>query len=112
MNRNVTQIYVHPDWKYNDEKYDADIAILVLNENLTFSDHIRPVCMPPRNFLIDGLSGTVVGWGKTENGTAEGIPRKIEVNALNDMNCYETDQGIARYFSSCNDFNSPSRTKC
>ncbi|KAG4071377.1 hypothetical protein HA402_004081 [Bradysia odoriphaga] len=99
VDRIVAQIYVHPDWKYNDEKYDADITILVLNENLTFSDHIRPVCMPPENFLIDGLLGTVVGWGKTENGTAEGIPKKIEVDALNDTYCYEMDEGIASYAS-------------
>lgn len=53
--------------------------------------------MPPATYLLDGLVGTVVGWGRTENGTAEGIPRKIEINALNDTYCYETDKGIARY---------------
>ncbi|XP_037035531.1 toll-like receptor 7 isoform X1 [Bradysia coprophila] len=99
VNKSIVQILVHPDWKVNEEKYDADIAILVLIEVITFSNHIRPVCMPPADYLLDGLPGTVVGWGKTENGTAEGIPRKIEVNALNDTYCYERDDGIARYVS-------------
>lgn len=97
VNRNVMQIFVHPDWNVTDEKYDADIAVLVLDANLTFSNHIRPICMPPADYLIDGIVGTVVGWGKTENGTAEGIPRKIEINALNDTYCYGADKGIARY---------------
>ncbi|KAG4072242.1 hypothetical protein HA402_005964 [Bradysia odoriphaga] len=99
VDKSVTRIHLHPDWQFNEEKYDADIAILVLNENISFSNHIRPVCMPPGNYLIDGLVGTVVGWGETENGTAEGIPKKIEINALNDTFCYETDKGIARYAS-------------
>lgn len=97
VNRSVMQILIHPDWNVNEENYDGDIAILVLTENITFSNHIRPVCMPPVDYFLDGLPGTVVGWGKTENGTAEDIPRKIEVNALNDTYCYETSDGIARY---------------
>ncbi|KAG4066426.1 hypothetical protein HA402_007062 [Bradysia odoriphaga] len=99
VNRNVAQILLHPNWNVVEDKYDADIAILVLNETLYFSDHIRPICMPPRKFLIEGLKGTVVGWGKTENGTAEGIPKKIDVTALNDEVCYETDDGIASFAS-------------
>ncbi|KAG4077905.1 hypothetical protein HA402_013839 [Bradysia odoriphaga] len=99
FNRSVTAIHIHPDWKFNEEKYDADIAILVLTDSVSFSDHIRPVCMPPENYLMDELLGTVVGWGKTENGTAEGIPRKIEVNALSDTRCYNTDEGITSYAS-------------
>lgn len=96
VDRNVTVIHVHPDWKFHEERYDADISILVLSENITYSTHIRPICMPPGKYLIDGLVGTVVGWGVTENKTAEGIPRKIEINALSDTNCYETDKDVGR----------------
>lgn len=88
---------MHPDWNVFDEKYDADIAILVLNENLTFSSNIRQVCMPMDDINIDGVKGTVVGWGVTESGIAEGIPRQTETVALNDSYCYRADSGIARY---------------
>ncbi|XP_037040377.1 protein artichoke-like [Bradysia coprophila] len=99
VNRNVTQIHVHPDWNVLEEKYDADIAILVLNENVTFSSQIRPVCVPMDDDTIEGDKGTVVGWGLTENGTAEGIPRQTDSMALNDSYCYRADNVIARYSS-------------
>ncbi|XP_037043063.1 insulin-like growth factor-binding protein complex acid labile subunit [Bradysia coprophila] len=99
VNRNVTQIHMHPDWSVLEEKYDADIAILVLNENVTFSSNIRPVCLPTDDVNIEEVKGMVVGWGVTENGTAEGIPRQTETMALNDSYCYRTDNVIARYSS-------------
>lgn len=96
IDRIVSAIHIHPDWKFNEERYDGDIAVLALNENISYSNHVRPVCMPPSRYLIDGLVGTVVGWGMTENKTAEGIPKKIEIDALSDTDCYETDKDIGR----------------
>lgn len=54
-----------------DDKYDADIAVLVLSDNVTFTIYIQPVCMPADDVVVDSatidVKGTVVGWGLAEN---------------------------------------------
>jgi secreted trypsin-like serine protease len=44
--RNVINIIVHEDWNHTDTRYDADIAILVLNRGVFFTQYITPVCLP------------------------------------------------------------------
>ncbi len=58
--RDVEEIYVHPDWRVFNEKYDADIAILVLSEMVDFTNYIRPICMPDDYPPIDA-QGSIVG---------------------------------------------------
>lgn len=58
--RGVKDVHIHPDWKYKDEKWDADLAILVMTQSIPFSQYIQPVCIPT-NINIDAFeSGTVV----------------------------------------------------
>ncbi|KAG4066791.1 hypothetical protein HA402_012858 [Bradysia odoriphaga] len=70
---NVTETYVHPEWDPYDKRFDADLAILVLDHAITFTKHIRPICMPTDSTDINGatiditISGTMVGWGILEN---------------------------------------------
>lgn len=42
-----------------------DIAILTMDQPVTFSKGVRPVCLPSGGGarLYNGLTGTVVGWG-------------------------------------------------
>lgn len=95
------EIYVHPDWKANKVNYDADIAILVLIETVKFSNQIRPVCMPTNDVIIDGVNGSIVGWGLTENGTNDHLqyPRRAQTNALNSVYCLTTDPELAYLLS-------------
>lgn len=48
-----------------------DITLFRLKHSITFSDAIRPICLPPeqlRNKIYDNILMTIVGWGETENG--------------------------------------------
>lgn len=45
VNRIVEKIVIHPDWKYDDQKYDADIALLILNYPVEFSNFVQPACL-------------------------------------------------------------------
>ena len=76
---------LHPD--YNPRTFDNDIAILTLNESVTFTEKvISPICMPSLDFLavaesgdskftkdskftedskFTGKPGFVAGWGST-----------------------------------------------
>nr|XP_044248712.1 serine protease grass [Drosophila takahashii] len=49
-----------------------DVALLRLNRNVEFKDHIRPICLPLTDELLAftsvmGQSYIAVGWGKTED---------------------------------------------
>lgn len=98
VQRNVSEIFIHPDWDVYDDVFDADIAILVLTENITFTHVIKPACLPGEGF-IRNVVGTVVGWGLTENLTYAEIPRKTTFRAINDSHCYRIDYGIASFSS-------------
>ena len=61
---------LHPD--YNPRNFDNDVAILTLNESVTFTEKISPICMPSVDILAEsgdskftGKSGFVAGWGST-----------------------------------------------
>lgn len=95
---NVSKIFVHPEWNVYADEYDANVAILVLTYDITFTNYIRPVCLPADNTAIDGYNinvvGNVVGWGLAENRAHEEIPRHADIRALNDSYCYLHDKDI------------------
>ncbi|CAG9862269.1 unnamed protein product [Phyllotreta striolata] len=82
-------IYVHPDYKISSS--DADIALLVLSEPLKFSLVIKPICLWKGDTSLTkivGNSGTVVGWGRDENGeirTEE--PKQLNVPIVSQETC-------------------------
>lgn len=58
--RDVEQIFIHPDWKvYHVYKYDADIAIFVLSNTVDFTKYIRPVCIPADDDEFSDVKGSI-----------------------------------------------------
>lgn len=102
----VIDIYLHPDWNDYKLSYDADIALLVLNETVTFSNQIRPICLPTDDVITDSVRGSIVGWGLTENAIDNHLqyPRHAYTNALNASYCLTEDPELA--------FLSSTRTFC
>lgn len=95
-------IIYHPDWKSYDIKYDADIAVVVLDKTISFGNAIQPVCLPPKTFEEVSGVGMVVGWGKSENSDAkfhDSRPNKILVPAINSSHCYTTFPKLAEISS-------------
>lgn len=103
LNSSVLDIVMHPDWDFLSEKYDADIAILILNETITLSDSIRPICLPQKSFQEFSGTGTVVGYGKSEKGPGVAFhdtkPNKVLMPAINASHCFTTSYKIAQYTS-------------
>lgn len=99
IQRNVSEIFTHPEWDVYDDTYDADIAILILSENITFTDDIQPACVPGDG-IIENIDGMVVGWGLTENSYFSEIPRQASVKAINDSHCLRADNAVAALTSS------------
>ena len=59
-----TEFFIHPDWKPLElKKYDADIAIIKLEEEVPLKANIYPVCLWTTKMKpLREDDGTVVGW--------------------------------------------------
>lgn len=112
----VGQIVVHKDWKQDDEKYDADIAIVVLIDPVEFNNQIQPVCLPEFTYEDPPGLGTVAGWGKSNvvDEYSE-TPNKLKMPVINGSYCYTTKPELARYSSHrafCAGFENTERGAC
>ncbi|KAJ2611694.1 hypothetical protein H4S08_003042, partial [Coemansia sp. RSA 1365] len=58
----VSKIHVHPD--LNLDYFDNDVALLKLKKKLNFNDDVKPIHIDT-DTVVDGLTVTGVGWGKT-----------------------------------------------
>lgn len=58
--RVVEKILIHNDWKHWTDKFDADLAIIVMARPVTFSRKIRPICLTTSKEVLSLNSGTVV----------------------------------------------------
>jgi hypothetical protein len=58
--REISEINIHPEWRYLDERWDADIAFLVLAKPVTFTKFIRPVCLTKDISIETQNNGVVV----------------------------------------------------
>lgn len=58
--RNVEKILIHESWKHYSDKYDADLAILLMDRSVTFSRVIRPICITSSKAALSLSNGTVV----------------------------------------------------
>ncbi|XP_062702299.1 serine proteinase stubble [Aedes albopictus] len=81
IQRAVTAIIRHRSFDQN--SYNHDIALLKLRKPVELSKTIKPVCLPKDRSEPAGLTGTVVGWGRTsEGGTLPGIVQHVDVPIL------------------------------
>merc|ERR1712088_59072 len=63
----ASAVHKHPKFDLNNPSGDNDIAILKLSKDLTFSDKIKPVCLPTSATKdYSGKASTVSGWGGTK----------------------------------------------
>ena len=83
-------IHIHPDWNVHVDSWDADIAVLELVNEVQFNKFIRPICIADRKSEVaKAQSGTVVGFGKTENGRISDIANKLDIPIYDYLNCTE-----------------------
>lgn len=74
--------------------YDGDIAVVVLQSAVTFSEYIQPICLwkGTADDMI-GMSGIVVGWGSDRNGLAiTQTPQGITIPIVEDSVCKASNE--------------------
>ena len=102
----VESIHTHNNWNPMVERFDADIAVLILNEEVEFNHYIQPACMAKVGINIkDFTEGVIVGFGKTENSVAHSdVPRKADTPIKKSIDCYHEFPrlvNIASYRTAC-----------
>ena len=59
----VKSIRVHPDWNTETDSYDANIAILELDDEVEFGKYIQPICLiDPNSEIASSTNGAIVGF--------------------------------------------------
>ncbi|XP_026077201.1 trypsin II-P29 isoform X1 [Carassius auratus] len=94
-NRTASQIINHPN--FNISNVDNDIALVQLSSSVTFSDHIKPVCLAAAGSVFGaGIESWVTGWGTLQsNGTQ--IPNTLQqvmVPVVNNSACAKAYEGV------------------
>src|SRR5690349_10870838 len=92
----VKELVVHPDWDFNDDRYDADLAIAVLSRTISFTKFIKPICLPSNDVTsyedLIGSRGIVAGWGRTEfDAIATERPKWIELAVVSESTCLRSN---------------------
>jgi len=81
----VKSIHIHKDWNILSEDYDADIAILDLDREVSFSNFIQPICLfELEQEILDISRGYSVGFGLDENGKIQSVLKYTETPIEND----------------------------
>ena len=90
----VSKITMHPDWNPHagsgHYRSKPDIAILTLKHSVTFSDKVRPLCLPADATLsYAGVPATATGWGRVGNFDGDGSDKlkKIHTEVISGDHC-------------------------
>jgi len=70
--RYIQQVFIRPD--FEKATFNNDIALILMDREVQFSNSVRPVCLPNTDRSYNGQDTTVLGWGKLSEG---GLPAKL-----------------------------------
>ncbi|XP_005186800.1 serine protease gd [Musca domestica] len=93
----VDDIFIHPDYNQHLSSYDADIAVVVLKNEVRYNTFIRPACMWTGSTsieFIEGEPGIVVGWGlggfntTKQMSTTSTVPKIISTPVVSNNVCF------------------------
>ncbi|XP_068439572.1 chymotrypsin-like protease CTRL-1 [Clinocottus analis] len=89
VNRNVSEIIVHPD--YNNTLFNNDIALMKLESPVTFTDYIRPVCLASNSSQFHNATPCwATGWGRlgnTEPNEAFDSLQEVQIPVIGENQC-------------------------
>ncbi|KAF4530806.1 hypothetical protein B566_EDAN017105, partial [Ephemera danica] len=88
--RDISRVMMHPG--YATGKFDNDIAIMILESPVPITASVRPVCLWPEGqqdlSYVVNKKGTVVGWGKDEQGNrVTDIPKMVNMPLVSQEEC-------------------------
>ncbi|XP_032521122.2 CLIP domain-containing serine protease HP8-like [Danaus plexippus] len=88
----VEEVVVHENFIIGDPSFHHDIALLRLAQDVTFSDFIRPICLPidteiRENNFEHSVYAEIAGWGQNEYSSFSEKKLKAKVSVVNLETC-------------------------
>ena len=84
---NFSQWISHPS--YSSSTFDQDFAIIKLSTPVTFSDRVKPICLPSASTNYDSKVATVTGWGTLSSGESQpSVLQKVILQDKDSTICY------------------------
>ena len=84
--RNISKLKMHA--RYSTYTTNNDIALIEMDEPVTFKSHIRPICLPDANEDFTGKTVSVIGWGhRMSGGQGSSVLREVEVDMMSQRRC-------------------------
>jgi hypothetical protein len=102
VQKNISTKIIHPDYKHKfyHRMSDADIALLIMESPVEFTNYIQPICLPSSDQNVFNVRGIVAGYGRTgryEDPTE--VPYQINLYTDNLLDCYDIDKSSTQYVS-------------
>lgn len=93
----IERVIIHEQYSAQHQASPSDIGILKLSETVTFTEFIKPICLP-FDKSINVLYGTptVAGFGRTESTDSSQRMLKTEVDIVDHNNCVNKYQSQGR----------------
>lgn len=96
----VDKVDIHPDWNPNAESYDADIAILTLDNDVVFNDYIQPIClMDQYSELASITDGIVLAHPTADDAIAMNTPKMIKTPIQSQEYCFFVNFELSKFSS-------------
>ncbi|XP_061573069.1 complement C1r subcomponent-like [Cololabis saira] len=97
----AASIHVHPEYNNpNNLNFDNDIALIKLQDRLTFNASIMPVCLPAEDATYTtGMMGKVSGFGITKSARGQILTNKLKyvrVPVVDDETCGESINSLQK----------------
>ncbi|CAH0554048.1 unnamed protein product [Brassicogethes aeneus] len=93
ISRKISRVLKHKNYGIGGN-YNNDIAILQLDNEVSTTGLLKPVCLPETGKSFTGLKGIAVGWGATkEHGQVSNRLREVEVPIMSNADCTKTGYG-------------------
>ena len=84
----VQEIKIHENYNIIRDSWHSDVAILLLNDTVTFTKGISPLCLPSETSGDHvGDPADVAGWGKTETGNVSDVIKRTTLYVVKNSDC-------------------------
>lgn len=98
ISREVAEWKVHED--FDRRKKFADIALIIVDKPVEFTNYIQPICLPSADQTVNRLNGISVGYGRvSEGGSISELPKESYLNTIDYRTCGERAEHFSQFLN-------------